>query len=102
MNLNPDIEQMIRKEILDIVSRNLDMSQYKLFYFGSRVIGTNRERSDIDVGIEGNEIVSYEKLHRILNEIDNIKTLYKIDFVDFKDCSEAFVNMAKQNVEYIH
>ena len=102
MNLNPETEQMIRKEILAIVSRNLEIDQYKLFYFGSRVRGSNRERSDIDVGIEGNEVVPYEKLHQILNEIDNIKTLYKIDFVDFKDCSQAFVNMARTHIEYIH
>lgn len=102
MNLNPEIEQMIRKEVLGIISRNLDLNHYKVFYFGSRVSGSNRERSDIDVDIEGNKVVPYEKLHQILNEIDNIKTLYKIDFVDFKDCSEAFVNMAKTHIEYIH
>lgn len=102
MNLNSEVEQMIRKEVLEIVSKHLDIQQYKLFYFGSRVNGTNRERSDIDIGIEGNETVPYDKLHQILNDIDNIRTLYKIDFVDFKDCSEAFVDLAKRNVEYIY
>lgn len=102
MNLNSEIEQMIRRGVLEIVSRHLDIRKYKVFYFGSRVNGTNRERSDVDIGIEGNEIVPYDKLHQILNDIDNIRTLYKIDFVDFKDCSEAFVDLAKKKVEYIN
>jgi predicted nucleotidyltransferase len=36
-----------------IFAAHLDLGSHRVFFFGSRVDGTNFERSDIDIGVEG-------------------------------------------------
>lgn len=94
--------EKLKKEILDIVGKRLDLKKYKVFFFGSRVKGDNFERSDIDIGIEGpSELSSVIKLD-IEEEIEKIPTLYKIDFVDFKEVGENFAKIAKKNIEILN
>ena len=45
--------EKLKKEMLDIISKYLNLNEYKIFFFGSRVEGKGNERSDIDIGIEG-------------------------------------------------
>lgn len=89
----------LKKEILAIISKHLDLNEYKLFFFGSRVNGKGRERSDIDIGIEGKEKVPSKALGEIREEIEEMPVLYSIDVVDFKDVSEDFYEVAKQSIE---
>ncbi len=90
-----------KKEIKEIVGKHLDLTSYRLFFFGSRVLGKGTERSDIDIGIEGLSEVPYEKMAAIREEIENLPTLYKIEVVDFKMTSEDFREVANQAVETI-
>ena len=55
---------------------------YRIVLFGSRAAGNARERSDFDIGIIGDEPVSLQTFYRIDDLLENIETLYKIDFVD--------------------
>jgi predicted nucleotidyltransferase len=91
----------LKKEILEILGKYLDLSKYKVFFFGSRVSGSGDSRSDIDIGIEGPEISAYAKLE-IEEELENLPILYKIDFVDFNNVDEDFKKIAKKYVEYIN
>jgi len=91
----------LKKEILEILGKYLDLSKYKVFFFGSRVRGNSDERADIDIGIEGPEIPAYTKLE-IEEELENLPILYKIDFVDFNNVDEDFKKIAKKYVEYIN
>jgi predicted nucleotidyltransferase len=91
----------LKKEILEILGKYLDLSKYKVFFFGSRVRGNSDERADIDIGIEGPEIPAYAKLE-IEEELENLPILYKIDFVDFNNIDEDFKKIAKKYVEYIN
>jgi predicted nucleotidyltransferase len=91
----------LKKEILEILGKYLDLSKYKVFFFGSRVRGNSDERADIDIGIEGPEIPAYAKLE-IEEELENLPILYKIDFVDFNNVDEDFKKIAKKYVEYIN
>jgi len=91
----------LKKEILEILGKYLDLSKYKVFFFGSRVSGSGDSRSDIDIGIEGPEIPAYAKLE-IEEELENLPILYKIDFVDFNNIDEDFKKIAKKYVEYIN
>ena len=45
-------EKKLKKEILRIIGKYLDLKKYKIFFFGSRVRGDNFPRADIDIGIE--------------------------------------------------
>ncbi|MEW6557533.1 MAG: nucleotidyltransferase domain-containing protein [Elusimicrobiota bacterium] len=91
----------LEKEVLQIVSRYLDTNFYKIFFFGSRVRGTNFPRADIDIGIEGPEEIPSAKKITIEDDLNNLPILYKIDFVDFKNVSEEFKQEALKYKEPI-
>lgn len=95
-----DLEKL-KKEILEIVGRNLDLAEYKVFFFGSRVLDKGSDRSDIDVGIEGPVAISWQVLDVIKEAVFNLPTLYKIDIVDFKDVDAKFYQVAKEKVEFL-
>jgi predicted nucleotidyltransferase len=94
-------EDKLKKEILEILGKYLDLSKYKVFFFGSRVSGAGDSHSDIDIGIEGPEIPAYAKLE-IEEELENLPILYKIDFVDFNNVSDKFKKFAKEHIEYLN
>jgi predicted nucleotidyltransferase len=89
----------LKKEILGICGKYLDLKQYKVFFFGSRVSDAGDDRSDIDVGILGPEPVF--SITKIREEVENLPILYKIDVVDFKDTSEGFRKVALEDIELI-
>lgn len=92
----------LKKEILEIIGRHLDLDLYKVFFFGSRVRGDNFPRADIDIGIKGPRTVSFEIITQIKEELENLPTLYKFDIVDFKDVSEKFKKIALEDIEYVN
>ncbi len=92
----------LKKELLEIIGKHLDLSKYKVFFFGSRITGKGDDRSDIDVGIEGPDPIPGSTLSLITEEVENIRTLYTIEIVDFKKVSDNFYNVAKQNIKMIN
>lgn len=80
----------IKKEIISIVGRRLDLASCRVFFFGSRVTGKGNERSDVDVGIERRDPVSSAAMLDILEDAENLPTLYKVDIVDFARVSKNF------------
>ena len=101
MKLENYSEKKLKKEILDIISRYLDLKKYKIFFFGSRVNGSSFERADIDLGIEGPKKIEAKIILEIKEKIDKLPLLYKFDVVDFKKVSEDFKKEAKKNLEYV-
>jgi predicted nucleotidyltransferase len=94
--------EKLKSEILMIVGKYLDLNEYKLFFFGSRVNDNGNERSDIDVGIHGPCEVPYEIMFKIKEELDELPILYKIDFVDFSKVSDDFKKIALSKIEIIN
>ncbi|MBI2310050.1 nucleotidyltransferase domain-containing protein [Candidatus Collierbacteria bacterium] len=72
-----------------------------LSFFGSRVTGTYRPTSDIDVGLEGSEPIQLSVLEKIKVEVENLPILYKIDIVDFSQIPKEFIQVVNNNKEYI-
>lgn len=93
--------EKLKKEILEIVAKYLDISKYRVFFFGSRIAGRGGERSDIDVGIEGPKSVSFKVMAQIKEDISDLPILYHIDIVDFKNVDKDFYEVAKQSLELI-
>lgn len=102
MRLEHYDSEKLKRELKKIAERNLDISRYAIFFFGSRVSARGDDRSDIDVGIEGTELVSLDAMRRIKEDIDKLPLLYKIDVVDLSQTSDSFREVAKQYIEYIH
>jgi predicted nucleotidyltransferase len=101
MRLEGYSEGKLKKEIKEIIGKYLDLEEYKVFFFGSRVRGDNFERADIDLGIDGPEEISVKIILEIKEDVEKIPTLYKIDVVDFKTVSEKFKKEALKYIEYV-
>lgn len=101
MKLEHESKELLKQQIRAVAEKYLDMRKYKVFFFGSRVSGKNREGSDIDVGIEGAEPVPNDALLAIQDDIDALPTLYKIEIVDFSHVAEKFKEVAKER-EYLN
>jgi predicted nucleotidyltransferase len=95
-------EEKLKKLIINIIAKYLDLSSYRVFFFGSRVKRDNFPRSDIDIGIEGPDEISAKTKLEIEEELDNLPTLYKFDLVDFKKVSAEFKKEALKHVEYVN
>lgn len=102
MRLEHYSEEKLKKEILGVVGKYLDLKKYKVFFFGSRVSGKGDERSDIDVGIEGQQPVPDVAIFNIREEIEELPILYKIDIIDFSQADEKFKKIALQYIEKIN
>lgn len=94
--------EKLKKEILDITEKYLDLNRYKVFFFGSRITGKADERSDIDIGIDGAESVPPEIFSQIEEEIDQLPILYKIEIVDFRRVTIKFREVALQKIETLN
>lgn len=98
MNIEPNLQN----DIKDIVFKYLDSNKIKVFVFGSRVNGTNRKFSDIDLGFESDLSIPYSLVLDIEDEFENSNIPYSIDVVDFSKVSNKFKAVAKQNVMYLN
>jgi len=94
-------EVKLKQEILEILSRHLDLEKYQAFFFGSRVSGGGDARSDIDLGIEGPEPVPAEAMLAIQEALEQLPTLYKVEVADFRRVTGGFKNIAKRDIELI-
>lgn len=90
----------LKKEILTILGKHLDLSRRKVFFFGSRVSGGADDRSDIDVGILGPPISAGAWLD-IQEEFENLPTLYKVEIVDLRRTDDVFRDVALEHTETI-
>lgn len=102
MRLEHGSEEKLKKDVLRIIGKYLDLSNHKVFVFGSRVTGKGDDRSDIDIGIEGEKEVPLVTMGKIKDETDDLPTLYKIDVVDFYSLSDKFKEVAKEKIEIIN
>lgn len=99
MKLEHELTAELQKQVLEIIGRYLNFADYKIFFFGSRVLGTNSERSDIDIGIQGDQPIDSRILGKIQEDIAALPILYKIDLVDFQRAAPDFKQLALQATE---
>ncbi len=94
--------EKLKKQILEIVGKYLDLRLYRVFFFGSRVSACNSRRSDIDIGIEGPEEIPARVSAEIREALDNLPTLYRFDLVDFKKVTPEFKKEASKSIEHVN
>ncbi|MBI2099651.1 nucleotidyltransferase domain-containing protein [Candidatus Uhrbacteria bacterium] len=102
MKIPPHQEQEIKSAIIKIAGAYLDITRYSLFFFGSRVSGTGREQSDVDIGIEGDAPIPLEIMAQIKSDIAELPILHSIDIVDFGNVDDNFKEVAKKTIEVFH
>ncbi|MFH1244095.1 MAG: nucleotidyltransferase domain-containing protein [bacterium] len=89
----------LKSELRDLMGKHLDLHHYRTFIFGSRTTDQGSDRSDIDIGIEGQAPLSVTKLANIREDLENFPTLYSFDVVDFATVSDQFKKTAKLRID---
>ena len=101
MHITQYSSKVLCAQIRSALSKRLDLTRHKVFVFGSRTGSNYSDRSDIDIGIEGPKPISPEIKMEILDDLEKIPTLYKIDLVDFARVSPQFREEALKHIEPI-
>ena len=78
----------IQKEVVQIIHKYLGMD-VNIYLFGSWARGNANPTSDIDIAIKIPE-QDRSKFYLIREEVDELRTLRKIDIVDLSFVSEKF------------
>ena len=92
------LAEEVVNNIVDILKKYEEVESAKIF--GSRARGNYKETSDIDLAVL-NEI-SRDEQYRIMNEIDLLDIIYKIDivFVDSNTKLELVESIKRDGVEF--
>ena len=92
---HPDPEVLsVARRVSAIVREITADPAYRTFLFGSWASGQARERSDIDIGIEGPAEVDPAAMAKIREACDALPTLYTIELVDFARVPRDFAENA--------
>ena len=89
----------IRSVLTD--SANL-LSGHRVVLFGSRAVGTEKERSDFDIGVDGESPLPLSSFYAIADKLESLRTLYRIDWVDLCRTSDVFRVEALKNSRIIY
>ena len=82
-------------QVAVIVRRLTGDPAYRVFLFGSWASGEARERSDIDIGIDGPAPVAPAAMFEIRDACETLQTLYTIEIVDFAKVAPDFRREAR-------
>ncbi|MCE1246445.1 MAG: nucleotidyltransferase domain-containing protein [Firmicutes bacterium] len=76
------------KIVMDILSRQVP--EYEARAFGSRVNGTARQYSDLDIVLVGKEKLSIAQLAKIEEAFQESDLPFRVDILDWKRISDEF------------
>ena len=84
-------------KIKEVINKN---NKYKFVLFGYRARGDYKDTSDIDIAIKEN--VSREDQYKIMNEMDILDIIYKIDlvFIDNNTKAELLESINRDGVDF--
>ena len=71
----------------------------KVRVFGSRVNGTKRDISDLDLAIDCGQKMTLSEIGRIKEAFQESDLLFRVDVIDWNRTSEIFRNIISQNFE---
>lgn len=96
-------EQEIRAMLIQVMRANTNrLGGRQVVLFGSRAQGKAKSRSDFDLGVVGDTPLPLADFVAIEDMLDELPTLYRIDWVDLARVSERFRSQALQKAEVIH
>ena len=96
-------EDRILRWITDGLAQFADeLEGYSIVLFGSRAHGTAGERSDFDLGITGPSPVPLKTFFQIGDFLEQLPTLFRIDWVDLDRATDALRENALLNTRVIY
>lgn len=98
-----DREQQIKTMIAEVMRQSASkLRGHKVVLFGSRASGRARLRSDFDIGVIGDQPLPIKDFYAIDNMLENLPTLYKIDWVDLNKAAPSLRERALTQSEVIY
>lgn len=88
----------VARQVAAIVRRVIGDPAYRVFLYGSWASGKARDRSDIDIGIEGPASVEPSAMLKIREACESLPTLYTVEVVDLARVAPAFRQVAKSSI----
>nr|VFJ65688.1 MAG: hypothetical protein BECKFW1821C_GA0114237_100827 [Candidatus Kentron sp. FW] len=99
MTREEEICHLLREVFMEERSR---LAGYKVVLFGSRARGDAGPRSDFDIGVIGATPMPLANFYHLADRIEELPTLYRIDWVDLARASDTFRRNALADSEVIH
>jgi predicted nucleotidyltransferase len=91
-------DEAVEKEISRVFAANHKaLKGHRVLLFGSRATGTAGARSDFDLAVDGSKPLDLETFFGIKDALDQIPTLYAIDWMDLNRVSQKVSNNARLN-----
>jgi uncharacterized protein len=89
----------IKKEDLEIINRILDkyFADFEVWAFGSRVKGTAKITSDIDLVVVSKEKLEFGKIDIVKEEFMESNISIRVDLLDWNLLDENFKKIIKNN-----
>lgn len=78
------------------------LAGHQVVLFGSRARGDAGVRSDFDLGVDGDAPLELDHFFAIEDQLENVPTLYKIDWVDLRRVSPEFRKRALRHCEVLY
>lgn len=95
-------EQILTLIRVRLEAKERELDDYAIILFGSRAAGDERERSDFDIGIVGEEPVPAKLFFELETLLDRIPTLYTIDFGDLNRAPQRFCEEALKSYRLLY
>lgn len=77
-------------DIIKRITKKYLPATHRAFLFGSRAVGTNREHSDYDLGIEGPRALSPREWGTLHDALEEAPIIHEVDVVDLYPASNEF------------
>ena len=93
------ITETERQIVLDILHKNVP--EYEVWAFGSRVKGTAKRYSDLDLAIITEKPLSLETHANLVDAFSESDLDWKVDIIDWAACSENFKKIIQTQFEIV-
>lgn len=99
MTREDETHQMLREMFSRARTR---LSGHRVVIFGSRARGDARPRSDFDIAVIGEDPLPLRDFYALADQIEDLPTLYRIDWGDLARTSENFRRAALTSMKVIY
>ncbi len=83
-----------KKQLIAIISRHAPTA--KIYLFGSRARGSNREGADIDLALDAGTPLAENVIYQIQKDIDDTAIPLLVDLVDLQTTSKELANSVQK------
>jgi len=97
---NPMLDQKLKEQLFRIGQRINKVD--KIILFGSRAIGDNTKKSDIDLAFVAPTMTKWEWTELTFDLEEDLDTLLLIDMIKYEDASEEFKNKIKKTGKILY